>query len=79
MLATSILFIKKKKCYGFIYLFLAVLGLPCRVGFSLVVAGRDSSLAVAHSLHTAVASLWRAWALGCGLQWLLLLDSGVQA
>ena len=40
----------------FIYLFLAVLGLRCRSGFSLVAAGRSCSLVAVHRLLIAVAS-----------------------
>ena len=43
--------------YNFIYLFLAVLGLHCCSGFSLVVASRAYSLVAVHGLLTAVASL----------------------
>ena len=38
-------------------LFLAVLGLPCCVGFSLAVESRSYSLVVGHGLFIAVASL----------------------
>ena len=41
----------------FVHLFLAVLGLNCCVGFSLVAASRDCSLAVVCGLLVAVASL----------------------
>ena len=41
----------------FIYLFLAVLGLHCRVGFSVVVMSRGYSLVEVHRLLIAVASL----------------------
>jgi len=40
-----------------IYLVLAVLGLCCYLGFSLVVAGRGYSLAVVRGILTAVSSL----------------------
>ena len=40
-----------------IYLFLAVLGLHCCAGFSLVVASRDCTLVVVRGLLFAVASL----------------------
>ena len=51
----------------FIYLFLALLGLCCYEGFSLVVASRGYSPVAMHELLTVVASLsWstgsRAWA-----------------
>ena len=46
------------------YLFLAVLGLRCCVGFCLVVAIRGYSLAAVHGLLIAVASCCRAWGLG---------------
>ena len=49
----------------FIYLFLAVVGLHCFVGFSLVVANRGFSLPAGLRLLIAVASHCRAWALGC--------------
>ena len=42
---------------NFIYLFLAVLGLHCCVGFSLIVASGGHSLATVHRLLIAVASL----------------------
>ena len=43
---------------NFIYLFtLAMLGLHCCVGFSLVWVSRDSSLGAVHGLLVAVASL----------------------
>ena len=38
-------------------LFLAVLGLPCCVGFSLVVESRSYSVVVGHRLLIVVASL----------------------
>ena len=42
-----------------IYLFIfGSAGSSCRAGFSLVVAGRGSSLVVVHSLPIAVASLF---------------------
>ena len=41
----------------FIYLFLAVLGLCCYAGFSLVVASGGCSLVVVHGLLTEVAFL----------------------
>ena len=41
----------------FIYLLFSVLGLPCCMGFSLVVASRGSSLVAACRRLTAVASL----------------------
>ena len=43
---------------NFIYLFLAVLGLHCCAGFSLVVATGDYSLVVVLGLLIAVASLF---------------------
>jgi len=43
---------------SFIYLFLALLGLCCSMGFSLVVVSRDSFLVVVSSLLFAVASLF---------------------
>ena len=43
--------------YNFIYLFLAVPGLYCCSGFSLVVASRAYSLVAVRGLLTAVASL----------------------
>ena len=42
---------------NFIYLFLAVLGLRCCVGFSLVAASGGYPPAAVHRLLTAVASL----------------------
>ena len=45
-------------------LVLAVLGLCCCVGFSLVAASRVYSLGAVHELLTAVASCCRAQALG---------------
>ena len=50
----------------FIYLFLAVLGLHCCKGFSLVVASEGYSLAVVCRLLIAVASL--VWSTGSRLQ-----------
>ena len=50
---TPFLFLKS----FFIFLFLAVLGLHCYMGFSLVASGGGYSLAVVASLLTAVASL----------------------
>ena len=41
----------------FIYLFWAVLGLPCCIGFCLVVASRGCSPVALHGLLMAVASL----------------------
>ena len=49
---------------NFSYLFLAVLGLRCSVGFSLAVARGGSSLVVVRGLLTAVAAL----VAGSGLQ-----------
>jgi len=43
--------------YNFIYLFLAVPGLHCCSGFSLVVVSRAYSLVAVHGFPTAVASL----------------------
>ena len=43
--------------YNFIYLFLAVLGLRCCVGFSLVAESGGYSLVMAHGLLIAVAFL----------------------
>ena len=43
--------------YNFIYLFLTVLGLRCREGFSLVVASGGNSLLVMRGLFIAAASL----------------------
>ena len=48
---------KPLKNNNFIYLVLAVLGLYCREGFSLVVASRGYSVAVVHELLLASASL----------------------
>ena len=48
----------------FIYLFLAVVGLHCFVGFSLVVANRGFSLLAGLRLLSGL-SYCRAWALGC--------------
>ena len=42
---------------NFTYLFLAVLGLRCCTGFSLLAASRGSSLVVAQGLLIVVASL----------------------
>ena len=50
-----ILFFLKKN--NFINLFLAVLGLHCCVGFSLVAVNGGYSLVAVHGLLTAVASL----------------------
>ena len=47
----------KKKIILFVYLLLAVLGLCCCAGFSLVVAIRGDSLAAVRGLLIAVASL----------------------
>ena len=41
----------------FIYLFMAVLGLPCCLGFSLVAANEGCSLVAVHGLLLVVASL----------------------
>ena len=49
--------------FYFIYLFLAVLGLPCCAGFSLVVASRAYSLVAVYRFLTAEAT--GTWALGC--------------
>ena len=43
--------------YNFVYLFLAVLGLPSCRGFPLVVVGGGYSLVTAHGLFTVVAFL----------------------
>ena len=43
--------------YLFIYLFLALLGLWCYMGFSLVAEGGGYSLVAAHRLLSAVVSL----------------------
>ena len=43
--------------YNFIYLFIAVLGLPCCASFYLAVESGGSSLIVVLGLLTAVASL----------------------
>ena len=43
--------------YNFIYLFLAVLGLRCCAGFSLLVMSRGYSPAVGHGFLTEAASL----------------------
>ena len=54
---------------NFIYLYtLAMLGLHCCVGFSLVWVSRDSSLVAVHGLLIAVASLG-AQALGSCSTW----------
>ena len=47
----------KKIIILFIYLFLAVLGLHCCSGFSLVVTSRGYSLVAVHGLLIVVASL----------------------
>ena len=44
--------------YSFIYLFFAVLGLCCLMGFSLVALSGDCFLVVVHGLLTVVISLW---------------------
>ena len=46
-----------KNFYLFVCLFLAVLGLRCHTGFSLVVENGDYSLVAEHGLLFAVASL----------------------
>ena len=48
---------KLLKKNNFIYLVLAVLGLYCHEGFSVVVATRGYSVAVVHELLLATASL----------------------
>ena len=45
-------------CFNCIYLFLSLLGLHCRAGFSLVVESGGYSLASVPGLLIAVASLW---------------------
>ena len=47
----------KKKLEKIIYLFLAVLGLRCRVGFSLVVESEGYSLAAVRRLLITVTNL----------------------
>ena len=55
------------------YLFLAVLGLHCCTGISLVAVSRHHSLVAVHGLLTAVASPVKgAQALGAWAQWLCL-------
>ena len=49
------------------YLFLAVLGLHCCVGFSLVVASGGYSLVAVHGLRIAVASV--VWHIGLAAPW----------
>ena len=49
--------IKKKKTLLFIHLFLAMLGLCCCMGFSLVVTSRHYSLSVVCGLLIMVVSL----------------------
>ena len=49
------------------YLFLAMLGLHCCVGFSLVVASGGYSLVAGHGLRIAVASLVVAHRLSCSM------------
>ena len=48
--------------FGFIYLFLALLGLCCCAGFSLVVESEGAHLVSVHALLIGVASLC------CGIQ-----------
>ena len=43
--------------YNFVYLFMALLGLHCCLGFSLVVESRGYSLVVVHGLLIAVTSV----------------------
>ena len=45
-----------------LFLFLAVLGLHCCVGFSLVVTSRGYSLVVVHRLLIVEPACWGAWA-----------------
>ena len=47
------------------FFFLAVLGLQCRTGFSLVVASRGYSLVAVRGLLIAIASRCRAQGLEC--------------
>ena len=64
----------------FIYLFLAVLGLCCWVGFSLAVASGACSLIAVYGLLTEVASLTvEHGSRACGFQWLWHLGSVVVA
>ena len=54
--------------YNFAWLFLAVLGLRCCVGFPLVAVSGGCSPVVVHGLLTAVASLvGRTGSRACGL------------
>ena len=64
--------------YLLIY-FLAVMGLRCSLGLSLVAASGGYSLAAVRRLVIAVASRCGAWALGHLGQWLRLPGSRAQA
>ena len=56
-------------CLLFIYLFLAVLGLCCCVGFSLVVVSGGYSLVAEHRLQATLVSVVVACGLSrCGFQ-----------
>ena len=63
----------------YIYLLLAVPGLRCCVGCSLVVATRGYSLVAVHELFIAVAFCRTAGSRTSGLQWSWLLGSEAQA
>ena len=66
--------------YLFIYLFMAVLGLRCCAGFSLVVESSGYSLVVVHWLLIIGGfSCCGTWVLSCGLQQLWFQGSRVQA
>ena len=54
--------------YFFLIIYLAVMGLHCCAGFSLIVVGGSRSLVVVHGLLTIVASLVELRLRACGLQ-----------
>ena len=81
------LYCKVKLRFFFFFFFLAMLGLFCREGFSLVLEHGCCSLVAEHGVLIAVASRCRARALGCSgfsrccpwTQSLHFLGSGTQA
>ena len=61
-----LLLIKKNFFWNnFIYLYLAVLGLPCCLGFSLIAMSRGYSSCSMRASYCRGFSYCRAWALGC--------------
>ena len=61
-----LLLIKKKFFWNnFIYLYLAVLGLPCCLGFSLIAMSRGYSSCSMRASYCRGFSYCRAWSLGC--------------